>query len=116
MANSTWGGTQISDCTEITISDDFTGQQYIVASGAMVSDSIASKRQINLRWELVATSMKNTLYTKATTNASAALVLSIPDATSNIETYTVTPIRRTFQATPIGTTPHWNVSCTVRET
>lgn len=113
-----WGGTNIPAPAGdgITISDDFVGEQYLVASGAMVSDSIATKRTIALQWRGITTSEKDTLYTKATTLASTALILPINDASSGYETYTVTPLRNTWQATSYGITPSWDCQCTVRET
>lgn len=105
-----WGGTSLPAPSEIKIYDEWIGQQYVVASGAMVSDGLATKKVLLLTWKGVTTAEKDTLYGKATTLASANLIL--PDGV----TYAVTPLRKTFNAEAVGITPHWIVRLAVRET
>jgi hypothetical protein len=107
---STWGGTAIPDPEVWDYFEELVGQQYVVANGSLVTDSIASKRHIALRWALITTAQKDTLLGLATTQATASLVL-IGAAGINVE-----PVRSTFRASPVGVTPAWNVSCEVRTT
>lgn len=108
---STWGGTAITAETTWTIADEFVGSQYVTADGALNSDTIATVKRLSLRWDLITSAERDTLYTKATTNSSATLVLPSGDS------YTVIPLRGTFRASPVGgKSALWNVSCDVRTT
>ena len=106
----TWNSTAIPDPEGWDYSEDFVGAQYVVASGALVTDTIASKRRISLRWALITTAQKDTILGLATTQSSASLVL-VGATGINVE-----PMRGTFRASPVGVTPDWNVSCEVRTT
>ena len=109
----TWGtgaGSTIPDPEGWDYSEEFGGAQYVVANGSLVTDSIASKRRIALRWALITTAEKDAILALATTQATKALVL-VGAAGINVE-----PVRGTFRASPVGYTPAWNVSCEVRTT
>lgn len=106
----TWNGTAIPDPEGWDYSEEFVGSQYAVANGSLVTDSIASKRRIAMRWALITTAQKDTILGLATTQATTSLVL-IGAAGINVE-----PMRGTFRASPVGVTPAWNVSCEVRTT
>lgn len=107
---STWNSSAIPDPSGWDYSEELVGSQYLVASGAMVTDSIASKRRITLSWSLITTAQKDTILGLATTQATTSLVL-IGATGINVE-----PMRGTFRASPVGVTPAWNVSCEVRTT
>lgn len=109
MATS-WNGTTIPDPEGWDYSEELVGSQYVVANGSLVTDSIASKRRIAMRWALITTAQKDAILTLATTQSSTSLVL-IGAAGVNVE-----PMRGTFRASPVGVTPAWNVSCEVRTT
>lgn len=105
-----WGGTSIPDPVSLERSEEHVGAQYVVASGAMVTDSIATKYRFALSWGLITTAERDTIRGKATTQASAALVAPGVSST-NVE-----PVRNTYRESAVGITPVWNVSCEVRTT
>lgn len=107
---STWGGTAIPDPENYSVSEEFVGAQYVAASGALLTDAVASRRRIEISWGVITTAEKDTLLGKATTQATSALVMPGLSST-NVE-----PVRNSFQASPVGVTPVWDVSCTVRTT
>lgn len=107
---STWNGTTIPDPEVWDYTEELVGSQYVVANGSLVTDSIASKRRIAMRWALITTAQKDTLLGLATTQATTSLVL-VGATGINVE-----PMRGTFRASPVGVTPAWNVSCEVRTT
>ena len=106
----TWNGTTIPDPETWDYSEEFVGSQYVVANGSLVTDSIASKRRIAMRFALITTAQKDTILGLATTQATTSLVL-VGATGINVE-----PVRGTFRASPVGVTPAWNVSCEVRTT
>ena len=104
-----WGGTSIPDPTNITLSEDHVGAQYLTANGTMNTDTIDTELRFSLSWELITYAQFGTIYTKALTNASASLVLPI------YGTITVIPVRGQLQSTPVGgASALVNVSCVVR--
>lgn len=106
----TWNSETLADPEGWDYSEEFVGSQYVVANGSLVTDSIASKRRIAMRWALITTAQKDKILSLATTQASTSLVL-VGAAGINVE-----PVRGTFRASPVGVTPAWNVSCEVRTT
>ena len=104
-----WGGTSIPDPTNITLSEEHVGTQYLTANGATNTDTIKTELRFSLSWELITYAQFGTIYGKALTNASASLVLPI------YGTITVIPVRGQLQSTPVGgASALVNVSCTVR--
>lgn len=103
-----WGGTSLPDPVKVERVEDFVGAQYLVASGALNTDTIAAYKRYRLRWELITRNEADTILGKATTQASAALVVP------GINSTNVQPIRNTYAEEAIGVTPAWNVSCEVR--
>ena len=72
---STWGGTSIPAPTRYDRQATLVGTQYIVSDGSMVTDSVTAKTVVDLEFGDVTSSERDTLITKFTTFASAALVI-----------------------------------------
>lgn len=87
------------------------GATHLVATGALIHDIIAEKRQITLVWRGISTADKDKVVAKATTFASASLVLSNVGG----PTVSVIPQPGSLVTDAFGYTPAWNVSVTVRE-
>lgn len=105
-----WGGVTLPDPESYERSEEFVGSQYLLASGALGTDAITSRYRYAISWSLITTAEKDNIVTKATTTASAALVMP-GQASVNVE-----PIRGSLRVSPVGVTPAWNASCEVRTT
>lgn len=71
----TWGGTSIPAPTRYDRQAVFVGSQYIVSDGSMVTDYVTAKTLVDLEFGDITYSERDTLITKFTTFASAALVV-----------------------------------------
>lgn len=106
----TWGGTGIPDPTGWEIDDALIGAQYTTADGSLRTDSIATKRTIRVRWELITAAQRDTIYGKHI--GTAAATLTFPNADS----YSVIGLRNSYRAAPTGgASGTWTVSLAVRE-
>lgn len=105
----TWGGTSIPDPSKIALAEDHVGAQYLTANGALNTDTTKTELRFTLTWELITYAQFGTIYGKALTNASAALVLPIYGS------ITVIPVRGQLQSSPVGgASALVNCSCVVR--
>lgn len=105
----TWGGTSIPDPTNITMSEDYVGAQFLTADGALNTDTIDTELRISLTWELITYAEFGTIYSKILTNVSATLVLPV------YGTFTVIPVRGQTQTGAVGgKSTLVNASCVVR--
>ena len=108
---STWGGTAIPNPTAYNRSALLIGNQYVVADGSMVTDSIAVKTVIDLEFAGVTNAERAVLEGKFTTYTSSALV--IEDETSE----NVTPVFNSLRVSRFpGGTQAYAVSGQVRVT
>ena len=107
----TWGGTTIAKPTTYQRREELVGAQFVLSDGALTTDYVTTKARFALGWELVTSAEKDTIVGKATTQASAALVV---DGETSIN---VTPVRGTLNVIRLGgATQVYNVTCEVRET
>ena len=105
----TWGGTSLPDPTNITLSEDHVGTQYLTADGVMNTDTQKTELRFALEWRGITYAQFGTIYGKALVNTSASLVLPI------YGTITVIPVRGRLTSTPVGgASGVVNVTCEVR--
>lgn len=74
MAN-TWGTTAIPLPTVYDKQAELVGSQYVLSDGSLQTDSVAAKYVISLEFAGITYGERDTLITKFTTFASAALVI-----------------------------------------
>lgn len=72
---STWGGTAIPAPTRYDRQATVVGSQIIVSDGSMVTDYVTAKTIVDLEFRDITYGERDTLITKFTTFASAALVI-----------------------------------------
>lgn len=104
-----WGGVTLADPVSIALREDHVGAQYITADGALNTDTIKTELRFALEWKNITYAQFGAIYTKATTDASASLVMPI------YGTVTVIPVRGSLSSsTTGGASAAVNCSCEVR--
>lgn len=106
----TWDSASIPDPTGWEIDDALVGSQYVTADASLRTDSIATKRTIRLRWELITAAQRDTIYGKHI--GTSATTLELPGGDS----YSVIGVRNSYRAAPSGgASGTWSLSLAVRE-
>lgn len=74
-AGTNWDGA-IANVSDYNLSDAHVGSQYVTADGAFNTDTIASKQQIMLKWEMLTQAQRNTIFAKVVANTSGTLTIN----------------------------------------